>query len=258
VRENLGPRQMQREHVDDNVTLNRRQARGRGTQVCRYKIPLLKKAITRMRREKKVKRSVNHPPVGSMKAPDVIDYLYDTASALHWNWSTVISGPEKKRVSKKCREAPGTGRSKIAPKQILPKRVTKLSSWQQIVKEVFQDRQFNEGTNYSFQEKMNEAKRRYRAQKAGQAQSAAQGASARRTAALPKFQKRKPGKRSQDTQERAQMAALGLPTQFTGRGKKVRANPKCPDKHEHEMPDGSYMCGKQHGGGKKKDVVLSF
>ena len=194
MRENLGPRQMQREHVDDNVTLNRRKARGRGTQVCRYKIPLLKKAITRMRREKKVKRSANHPPVGSMKAPDVIDYLYDTASALHWNWSTVISGPEKKRVSKKCQEAPGTGRSKAAPTQIVPKRVTKLSSWQEIVKQVFQDRQFNEGTNYSFQEKMNEAKRRYRAQKAGQAQSAARAASARATAALPKFQKKSLGR----------------------------------------------------------------
>eukprot|EP01047_Picozoa_sp_COSAG01_P111935 COSAG01_NODE_40709_length_460_cov_1.795014_1_plen_107_part_10 len=39
MRENLGPRQMQREHVDDDVTLNRRKPRGRGTQVCRYKIP---------------------------------------------------------------------------------------------------------------------------------------------------------------------------------------------------------------------------
>ena len=33
------------------------------------------------------------------------------------------------------------------------------------------------------------------------------------------------------------MADLGLPTQFTGRGKAVRANKKCPDKHEHKMPD---------------------
>ena len=52
----------------------------------------------------------------------------------------MISGPEKKRVSKKCQEAPGTGRSKAAPTQIVPKRVTKLSSWQEIVKQVFQDR----------------------------------------------------------------------------------------------------------------------
>ena len=168
----------------------------------------------------------------------------------------MISGPEKKRVAKKCKDALGTGRSKIPPKQIMPKRVTKLSSWQEIVKQVFQDRQFNEGTNYSFQEKMNEAKRRYRAQKAGQAQSAARAASARATAALPKFKKKQ--KKLTATQERAQMASMGLPTQFTGRGKAVRANKKCPDKHEHKMPDGSYMCGKQHGGGKKKDVVLSF
>jgi hypothetical protein len=73
---------------------------------------------------------------------------------------------------------------------------------------------FNEGTNYSFEEKMNEAKRRYRAQKTG----ADRAASARRTAALPKF-KKKP-KKLTTTQERAQMAAMGLPTQFTGRGKK--------------------------------------
>jgi hypothetical protein len=81
VRENLGPRQMA-DRVDSVVTVNRR---GRGTQVCRYKIPLLKKAITRMRRLKKVKRSDVHKPVGQMKAPDVIDYLYDMASTLHWN-----------------------------------------------------------------------------------------------------------------------------------------------------------------------------
>eukprot|EP01049_Picozoa_sp_SAG25_P009883 SAG25_NODE_1022_length_4256_cov_10.307914_3_plen_85_part_00 len=73
---------------------------------------------------------------------------------------------------------------------------------------------FNEGTNYSFEEKMNEAKRRYRAQKTG----ADQATSARRPAALPKF-KKKP-KKLTTTQERAQMAAMGLPTQFTGRGKK--------------------------------------
>ena len=87
----------------------------RGTQVCKYKIPLLRKAITRMRREKKVKRSKNHPAVGSMKARAVIDYLYDTAAALHWDWSAVISGPEKKTVAKKCKAAPGAGAIAVAP-----------------------------------------------------------------------------------------------------------------------------------------------
>ena len=29
---------------------------------------------------------------------------------------------------------------------------------------------------------------------------------------------------------------------------KVRKNDKCPDGYEHQMPDGSYMCGKEHGG----------
>lgn len=30
---------------------------------------------------------------------------------------------------------------------------------------------------------------------------------------------------------------------------KVRKNDNCPDGYEHQMPDGSYMCGKEHGGG---------
>ena len=29
---------------------------------------------------------------------------------------------------------------------------------------------------------------------------------------------------------------------------KVRKNDKCPDGYEHQMPDGSYMCGREHGG----------
>tara|TARA_A100001515_G_scaffold67100_2_gene53291 strand:+ start:542 stop:1462 length:921 start_codon:yes stop_codon:yes gene_type:complete len=29
---------------------------------------------------------------------------------------------------------------------------------------------------------------------------------------------------------------------------KVRKNPDCPDGYEHQMPDGSYMCGREHGG----------
>lgn len=33
---------------------------------------------------------------------------------------------------------------------------------------------------------------------------------------------------------------------------KVRKNADCPDGWEHQMPDGSYMCGKTHGGRKKK------
>ena len=31
-----------------------------------------------------------------------------------------------------------------------------------------------------------------------------------------------------------------------GGGKRV--NTACPDHYEHKMPDGSYMCGAQHGG----------
>tara|TARA_R100000734_G_scaffold10486_1_gene7911 strand:+ start:1221 stop:1805 length:585 start_codon:yes stop_codon:yes gene_type:complete len=33
---------------------------------------------------------------------------------------------------------------------------------------------------------------------------------------------------------------------------KVRRNPDCPDGWEHQMPDGSYMCGKKHKTTKKK------
>lgn len=29
----------------------------------------------------------------------------------------------------------------------------------------------------------------------------------------------------------------------------TRKNPDCPDGYEHQMPDGSWMCGKEHGGG---------
>ena len=29
----------------------------------------------------------------------------------------------------------------------------------------------------------------------------------------------------------------------------ARKNPNCPDGYEHQMPDGSWMCGKEHGGG---------
>tara|TARA_R110000744_G_scaffold104220_1_gene199636 strand:+ start:1749 stop:2171 length:423 start_codon:yes stop_codon:yes gene_type:complete len=33
---------------------------------------------------------------------------------------------------------------------------------------------------------------------------------------------------------------------------KVRKNADCPDGWEHEMPDGSFMCGKKHGQTKKE------
>ena len=35
----------------------------------------------------------------------------------------------------------------------------------------------------------------------------------------------------------------------------ARRNPKCPDGYEHQMPDGSWMCGKRHGGGGYKSKV---
>ena len=41
----------------------------------------------------------------------------------------------------------------------------------------------------------------------------------------------------------------------------VRKNPNCPDGYEHRMPDGSYMCGRRHGGGgygSNMDEVANF
>tara|TARA_R100001460_G_scaffold7790_4_gene19594 strand:- start:6232 stop:7308 length:1077 start_codon:yes stop_codon:yes gene_type:complete len=35
----------------------------------------------------------------------------------------------------------------------------------------------------------------------------------------------------------------------------ARRNPNCPDGYEHQMPDGSWMCGKRHGGGGYKSEV---
>lgn len=240
----------------DEVSVNPRR-RARGTQVCRYKIPMLKKAITRMRREKKVKRSDLHKPVGQMKAQDVINYLYDTAKALHWDWASVISGPEKKRVAKKCKAAPGAGAIAAPPSEILPKRPSgKLTPWQAIVKQVFQD-PVHKGSPTQF--KMRIAKEMYARQKEDAASAAAAKARGDRLRAMPKIKKKR--KRvtlegATDSDARAQAALMGLPTQFTGRGKSVRKNEDCPDGFEHKMPDG-YMCGKQHGSGKK-NAVYSF
>ena len=35
----------------------------------------------------------------------------------------------------------------------------------------------------------------------------------------------------------------------TENSRHTRKNPKCPDGYEHQMPDGSWMCGKEHDGG---------
>ena len=35
----------------------------------------------------------------------------------------------------------------------------------------------------------------------------------------------------------------------------TRKNSRCPDGYEHKMPDGSWMCGKRHGGGGYKSEV---
>ena len=41
----------------------------------------------------------------------------------------------------------------------------------------------------------------------------------------------------------------------------VRKNSRCPDGYEHKMPDGSWMCGRRHGGGgygSNMDEVVNF
>lgn len=127
-------------------------------QVCRYKLPVLKKVITRMRKKMRIigpKGTValkelltvhggvqeaegstatlrkrwstvskrEHPPVSKMRLPDVIKYLYKTSSApFDWDYSTLLTDGEKSRVGKRCREAPGVGEVATAPAGALPKR----------------------------------------------------------------------------------------------------------------------------------------
>ena len=126
-------------------------------QVCAFKISVLRKAITRMRKQMRItgpKGSValkelllqhggvqetegsvsalrkrwtavskrEHPPVSKMSTQAVIKYLYKTAAApFDWDWTTVITNGEKSRISKRCRKAPGTGQVAEAPAGALPK-----------------------------------------------------------------------------------------------------------------------------------------
>mgnify|MGYP003132169208 CR=1 FL=1 len=56
---------------------------------------------------------------------------------------------------------------------------------------------------------------------------------------------------------------LELTKKLEGReeAENARRNPNCPDGYEHQMPDGSWMCGKRHGGGgygSNMDEVVNF
>jgi hypothetical protein len=126
-------------------------------QVCAFKMSVLRKAITRMRKQMRItgpkgivqlkelllqhggvqetegsatalrKRWTavsrrEHPPVSKMSAQAVIKYLYKTAAApLDWDWTTVITDGEKVRISKRCKKAPGTGQVADAPAGALPR-----------------------------------------------------------------------------------------------------------------------------------------
>ena len=126
-------------------------------QVCRYKTQQLRKAITRMRKLKKVKRgAAGHPAVSKMTSQQVMAYMYSTASEHDWDWATVLSTEgHKQRITKACREAPATQAVKEVPQQL-----QKMSRWQSTVKKVFQDPKHKGKT---IQEKMKEAKKLYTA-----------------------------------------------------------------------------------------------
>jgi hypothetical protein len=130
--------------------------------VCAFKLPILKKAITKFRKSERIVgpkgtvaiqellaahgdsiegsktllrkrwaqvRKQDHPPVGKMKAIDVkaIDvykYMYFVADKLDFDWSTVLTSGEKARVGRKCYDAPKPGETPDVPTQIVPKTRT--------------------------------------------------------------------------------------------------------------------------------------
>jgi hypothetical protein len=79
------------------------------------------------------------------------------------------------------------------------------------VQEVFRDPLFRYN---SFAERIAEAKKRHRQNKKEASERSAIKQSAQRIRALPKI----PKKPKSAAHQRAQMASMGLPTQFTGRG----------------------------------------
>eukprot|EP01047_Picozoa_sp_COSAG01_P074077 COSAG01_NODE_12263_length_1770_cov_4.520646_2_plen_216_part_00 len=142
----------------------------------RIKLPILKKAITKFRKQERIVgpkgtvaiqelllkhgdsaegsktllrkrwaqvRKQDHPPVGKMKAVDIYKYMYFVADKLDFDWSTVLTSGEKTRVGRKCYDAPKPGETADVPAQIVPKtRKFKRTRWHDIVSDVFKDSQY--------------------------------------------------------------------------------------------------------------------
>ena len=158
------------QRIDEEVSISRR-PRSSGTQICAFTMPVLRSAITRMRRSElggaKSKARLSdlledhgadasgskpelaqrwrqvskeqHPPVTKMKSGAIIRYMYRTASELGWDYSTVLKGPVgvKKVISKTCQEAVRAGRRvKEAPAEIIPKDRLP-STYNQFVSQMF-------------------------------------------------------------------------------------------------------------------------
>jgi hypothetical protein len=119
--------------------------------VCAFKLPILKKAITKFRKSERIVgpkgtvaiqellaahgdsiegsktllrkrwaqvRKQDHPPVGKMKAIAVYKYMYFVADKLDFDWSTVLTSGDKARVGRKCYDAPKPGETPDVPAQI--------------------------------------------------------------------------------------------------------------------------------------------
>jgi hypothetical protein len=225
--------------------------------VCAFKLPILKKAITKFRKSERIVgpkgtvaiqellaahgdsiegsktllrkrwaqvRKQDHPPVGKMKAIAVYKYMYFVADKLNFDWSTVLTSGEKARVGRKCYDAPKPGETPDVPAQIVPKtRTFKRTRWHDIVSDVFKDSQYASRT---FKDKMVVAKRLYaqekregRAADRNQADSEeTQARSTQRMAALNRVgSMRRRPPPPNEFEERAALASAGLPTSFTSR-----------------------------------------
>jgi Arc/MetJ-type ribon-helix-helix transcriptional regulator len=62
-----------------------------------------------------------HPPASKMNRDDLINYMYDTATALGWTW-TMANHSQKMRVGRACKDARRPGRTKKAPRSVISKR----------------------------------------------------------------------------------------------------------------------------------------
>ena len=140
------------------------------------------------------------------------------------SWPASRPAGQPARVGRKCYDAAKPGETADVPAQIVPKtRTFKRTRWHDIVSDVFKDSQYASRT---FKDKMVVAKRLYAQEKReGRAadlnradQEEAQARATERMAALNRVgsMRRKPPAPN-EFEERAALAAAGLPTSFTSR-----------------------------------------